>query len=42
MSTAVSPEPFVHPALFYEGTDQYIAGTVPFLREGLDAGEPAG
>ena len=41
MSTATSPEPFVHPALFYEGTDQYIAGTVPFLREGLDAGEPA-
>ena len=41
MSTATSPEPFVHPALFYEGTEQYIAGTVPFLREGLDAGEPA-
>ncbi|MFD5538400.1 anti-sigma factor RsbA family regulatory protein [Streptomyces sp. NPDC127079] len=41
MSTATSDEPFVHPALFYRGTDQYIAGTVPFLREGLDAGEPA-
>ncbi|GAA2534345.1 MULTISPECIES: anti-sigma factor RsbA family regulatory protein [Streptomyces] len=41
MSTATSHEPFVHPALFYRGTDQYIAGTVPFLREGLDAGEPA-
>ncbi|MER7476372.1 anti-sigma factor RsbA family regulatory protein [Streptomyces sp. NPDC126510] len=41
MSTGTSHEPFVHPALFYEGTDQYIAGTVPFLQEGLDAGEPA-
>ncbi|WP_251091362.1 anti-sigma factor RsbA family regulatory protein [Streptomyces sp. Caat 7-52] len=41
MSTATSHEPFVHPALFYRGSDQYIAGTVPFLREGLDAGEPA-
>ncbi|WP_055693794.1 anti-sigma factor RsbA family regulatory protein [Streptomyces prasinopilosus] len=39
--TATPHEPFVHPALFYRGTDQYIAGTVPFLREGLDAGEPA-
>src|SRR5690242_859480 len=41
MSTATSHEPFVHPALFYRDRDQYIAGTVPFLREGLDAGEPA-
>ncbi|MEU2427736.1 anti-sigma factor RsbA family regulatory protein [Streptomyces sp. NPDC007851] len=41
MSTATSHEPFVHPALFYRGADQYVAGTVPFLTEGLDAGEPA-
>ncbi|MFG2607138.1 anti-sigma factor RsbA family regulatory protein [Streptomyces sp. NPDC048514] len=41
MTTVTSHEPFVHPAFFYEGTDQYVAGTVPFLREGLDAGEPA-
>ncbi|MFI7139246.1 anti-sigma factor RsbA family regulatory protein [Streptomyces massasporeus] len=41
MRTATSHEPFVHPALFYEGADQYIEGTVPFLQEGLDAGEPA-
>ncbi|MEV6550046.1 anti-sigma factor RsbA family regulatory protein [Streptomyces sp. NPDC051597] len=41
MSTATSHEPFVHPALFYRGADQYVAGTVPFLREALDAGEPA-
>lgn len=41
MNTATVHEPFVHPALFYRGADQYIAGTVPFLLEGLDAGEPA-
>ncbi|MBW5420494.1 sensor histidine kinase [Streptomyces sp. BG9H] len=32
-------EPFVHPALFYRGEREYVAGTVPFLLEGLDAGE---
>ncbi|MGH3669940.1 MAG: anti-sigma factor RsbA family regulatory protein [Pseudonocardiaceae bacterium] len=31
---------FVHPALFYRGTAQYLEGTVPFIREGLAAGEP--
>jgi anti-sigma regulatory factor (Ser/Thr protein kinase) len=31
---------FVHPALFYRGPDEYLAGTVPFVRAGLDAGEP--
>ncbi|WP_208114296.1 sensor histidine kinase [Actinomycetospora succinea] len=30
----------VHPALFYADDASYVAGTVPFLREGLDAGEP--
>ncbi|MFE7836961.1 anti-sigma factor RsbA family regulatory protein [Streptomyces sp. NPDC057474] len=39
MSTATSSEPFVHPALFYRGREQYTAGTVPFLVEGLAAGE---
>ncbi|MDX2600628.1 sensor histidine kinase [Streptomyces caniscabiei] len=41
MSTATSSEhePFVHPALFYRGSEQYTAGTVPFLRAGLSAGE---
>lgn len=39
MSTATSSESFVHPALFYRGTEQYTAGTVPFLLEGLAAGE---
>ncbi|MFI2300063.1 anti-sigma factor RsbA family regulatory protein [Actinacidiphila glaucinigra] len=32
--------PFVHPALFYRDAGEYTAGTVPFLLEGMDAGEP--
>ncbi len=42
MSTPVdtSAEPFIHPALFYRGADEYLAGTVPFIRSGLAAGEP--
>ncbi|MFJ3415406.1 anti-sigma factor RsbA family regulatory protein [Streptomyces sp. NPDC086082] len=39
MSTATRGRPFAHPALFYRGEEQYTAGTVPFLREGLAAGE---
>ncbi|MFJ5309399.1 anti-sigma factor RsbA family regulatory protein [Streptomyces sp. NPDC088350] len=39
MSTATRGEPFAHPALFYRGEEQYTAGTVPFLRDGLAAGE---
>ncbi|MFC6882600.1 MULTISPECIES: sensor histidine kinase [Actinomadura] len=35
-----STEPFWHPALFYRGESQYLAGTVPFVREGVRAGEP--
>lgn len=31
---------FVHPALFYRNTEEYLAGTVPLLLEGLTAGEP--
>ncbi|HET9118426.1 MAG TPA: sensor histidine kinase, partial [Pseudonocardiaceae bacterium] len=31
---------FMHPALLYRGTTEYLAGTVPFIREGLAAGEP--
>lgn len=41
--TAPAPrraDEFVHPALFYRGTAQYLEGTVPFIREGLAAGEP--
>ncbi|MCU1681224.1 MAG: prsR [Amycolatopsis sp.] len=33
-------EPFVHPALFYRGAEEYLAGTVPFILAGLAAGEP--
>ncbi|SMD18185.1 sensor histidine kinase [Kibdelosporangium aridum] len=33
-------DPFVHPALFYRGADEYIAGTVPFIAEGLAKSEP--
>ncbi|MFF4797029.1 anti-sigma factor RsbA family regulatory protein [Streptomyces sp. NPDC001351] len=32
--------PFVHPALLYRDEDEYLAGTVPFVREALAAGEP--
>ncbi|MEU4095762.1 anti-sigma factor RsbA family regulatory protein [Streptomyces sp. NPDC026673] len=32
--------PFVHPALFYRNTREYTAGTVPFLLDGIAAGEP--
>jgi hypothetical protein len=41
--TAPAPrwaDDFVHPALFYRGTAEYLAGTVPFIREGLAADEP--
>ncbi|MFJ8061945.1 anti-sigma factor RsbA family regulatory protein [Streptomyces sp. NPDC096142] len=39
MSTATERRPFAHPALFYRGEEQYTAGTVPFLRDGLATGE---
>ncbi len=32
---------FQHQALIYQGDDEYLAGTVPFLRDALEAGEPA-
>lgn len=31
---------FQHQALIYEGADEYLAGTMPFVREALMAGEP--
>lgn len=31
---------FQHHALIYGGTDEYLAGIVPFVRAALDAGEP--
>ncbi|MFI0449192.1 anti-sigma factor RsbA family regulatory protein [Actinomadura sp. 6N118] len=39
-ATLDAAEPFVHPAMFYRGTDEYVAGTVPFIKEGLEAGQP--
>lgn len=39
MSTATDGARFAHPALFYRGEEQYTAGTVPFVRAGLTAGE---
>jgi len=32
--------PFTHEALFYDDADEFLAGTVPFVRDGLAAGEP--
>jgi anti-sigma regulatory factor (Ser/Thr protein kinase) len=32
--------PFRHDALLYGSDAEYLAGTVPFVQEGLDAGEP--
>jgi anti-sigma regulatory factor (Ser/Thr protein kinase) len=31
---------FQHEALIYDGPDEYLAGTLPFLRDALEAGEP--
>ncbi|MGW6014958.1 anti-sigma factor RsbA family regulatory protein [Streptomyces sp. NPDC055210] len=42
-TTATEPTtgaPFGHPALFYRDDQEYLAGTVPFIREGLAAKEP--
>lgn len=35
-----STESFVHPALFYRNSQEYLAGTVPFIQKGLAVGEP--
>ncbi|MBF6167684.1 sensor histidine kinase [Streptomyces gardneri] len=40
-SAACDPtDPFVHPALFYRDTEEYLAGTIGFIREGLANDEP--
>jgi anti-sigma regulatory factor (Ser/Thr protein kinase) len=31
---------FQHEALFYAGLDDFLAGTIPFIREGLEGDEP--
>lgn len=33
-------DPFTHPALFYRDEQEYLDGTLPFVHDGLDAGEP--
>jgi len=37
---AASTAPFMHEAFFYADDDEYAAGTVPFIEEGLELGEP--
>ena len=36
----VTAEPFAHPAFLYRGAKEYLVGTLPFIIDGLDAGEP--
>lgn len=38
--TVADDEVFVHPALFYQDSSEYLAGTVPFILDGLTAGAP--
>ena len=33
-------DPFLHPALLYRGEPEYLAALVPFVRAGLEAGDP--
>ncbi|MET9030071.1 sensor histidine kinase [Nocardia sp. NPDC004168] len=40
MSLPGVTDPFVHPALFYRDTAEYLAGTLGFIRQGLENGEP--
>jgi anti-sigma regulatory factor (Ser/Thr protein kinase) len=37
---AASDQAFRHEALFYASSDGFLVGTVPFISEGLSAGEP--
>ncbi|GIN05155.1 sensor histidine kinase [Planomonospora venezuelensis] len=39
-SRSAPAEPFTHPAFFYRGAADYLAGTTRFVRDGLAAGEP--
>lgn len=40
ISATVSSQEFRHAALLYAGDDEFLEGTVPFIREGLEAEEP--
>ena len=37
----MKPPAFCHELLFYDGADEFLAGTVPFVRAALEAEEPA-
>jgi anti-sigma regulatory factor (Ser/Thr protein kinase) len=39
VDSGTAPAGFDHEALFYRGADDFLAGVVPFLREGLELGE---
>ena len=39
-SCAAAEGKFAHPALFYRGVEEYLDGTVSFIRAGLARGEP--
>ena len=39
-SSAKPHESYRHEALLYRGDDEFVAGTVPFIRDGLAAGQP--
>ena len=36
----VSEDAFRHEALFYDGEDEFLSGTLPFVREAVAANEP--
>jgi anti-sigma regulatory factor (Ser/Thr protein kinase) len=37
---ALAVQPFMHPAYLYRGRDEYLGGLLPFIHDGLAAGEP--
>jgi anti-sigma regulatory factor (Ser/Thr protein kinase) len=40
-SSSTKPhDSYRHEALLYRGDDEFVAGTVPFIRDGLEAGQP--
>ncbi|ANZ40429.1 anti-sigma regulatory factor [Lentzea guizhouensis] len=39
-TTAQAAESFVHPAVFYRTDEEYLAALVPFVTDGLEAGQP--
>jgi anti-sigma regulatory factor (Ser/Thr protein kinase) len=38
--TTAMPSGFIHQVLLYESPQQFLAGAAPFIRDGLDRGEP--